>query len=272
MKREIEARGQDVESAIETGIKQLGVNRADVIVEVIDEGSRGLLGIGSRDAVVRLTSMQRPAAEPPKPKPKPQPVVPPPQPKATAVTPPKVEATVEKVADVKEEKATAVTDEDVAESLANEQEVAIDIVQTLLAKMQVQATIETNLSEPDEITGRQIVKISVNGDDLSSLIGPRGDTLYAMQYIARLMASHRLHRRTYFVIDVAGYRERREQALTRLAERMGDKVAIRKRAISLEPMPPHERRIIHMTLRNSEDVYTESVGEGKRRKVRIYPH
>lgn len=268
MKREIEARGQDVEAAVKAGLKQLGVDRSDVIVEVVDEGSRGLLGIGSRDAVVRLTALSRPEPEP-----KPQPVAPPPPPPPPPAPKPPVAQPQPVVPDDDDDETaeTAVAEGDAADSLAEEQETAVDIIQTLLAKMQVQATVETSLSEPDEVSGRQIVKISVNGDDLSALIGPRGDTLYSMQYIARLMASHRLHRRTFFVVDVSGYRERREEALARLAERMGRKVTERQRPISLEPMPPHERRIIHMTLRDSEEVYTESVGEGKRRKVRIHP-
>jgi spoIIIJ-associated protein len=112
---------------------------------------------------------------------------------------------------------------------------------------------------------------NVSGDDLGVLIGPRGETLDALQYVARLMVAHRLHRRTHFLVDVEGYRERREQALARLAERMADKVRQRHEPISLEPMPPYERRIIHMTLRNAPGVYTESTGEGDRRKVRIYP-
>jgi spoIIIJ-associated protein len=141
----------------------------------------------------------------------------------------------------------------------------------LLEKMHVQASLTTTLSEPDDLTGRRINVIEIHGDDLSTLIGPRGETLNSLQYIARLMAGHKLQQRVGFVIDVEGYRQRREQALSRLAERMARKVAKRKRAMSLEPMPPHERRIIHMTLRDDTYVYTESTGEGNRRKVRIIP-
>ena len=80
-----------------------------------------------------------------------------------------------------------------------------------------------------------------------------------------------MHRRSNFVVDVEGYRQRRVQALTRLAERMADKVRQRGEPISLEPMSAYERRVIHMTLRDAGDVYTESAGEGKQRRVRIYP-
>ena len=249
-KREVEVRGTDVDAAIEKGLSQLGVGRNDVIIEVVDEGSRGLLGIGSRDAVVRLTSMLTPP--PPPPTPKPQPV----REKAAPVKPKAAPAPA----------VSASTGEEV-----DEKEVAADVIRELLDKMGVEADVSTRLTEPDDVTGKQLNVIEINGDDLGMLIGPRGDTLNSIQYITRLMAGHKLRERANFVIDVQGYRERREQALARLAERMAQKVITRRRPVSLEPMPPHERRIIHMTLRNDETVYTQSTGEGKRRKVRILP-
>jgi spoIIIJ-associated protein len=252
-KREVEVSGADVDAAIEKGLAQLGVGRNDVIIEVVDEGSKGLLGIGSRDAVVRLVSLSAPP--PPAPKPEREPVRQ--EPVATAVTPPKPEPPTGSEAEEKEP--------------VDEKEVAADIVRELLDKMGVEAEVTTRVTEPDDITGRRLNVIAINGDDLGMLIGPRGDTLNSLQFITRLMAGHKLRERANFVIDVQGYRERREQALSRLAERMAKKVVTRRRPVSLEPMPPHERRIIHMTLRNDEAVYTESTGEGKRRKVRILP-
>jgi spoIIIJ-associated protein len=83
------------------------------------------------------------------------------------------------------------------------------------------------------------------------------------------MAGHKLHQRPHFIVDIEGYRSRREQALARLAERMAKKVVARGKALSLEPMPPNERRIIHMTLRDHAQVFTQSRGEGNRRQVRI---
>jgi spoIIIJ-associated protein len=129
----------------------------------------------------------------------------------------------------------------------------------------------TRLTEPDDLTGQQRWIIDISGQDLGVLIGPRGETLNALQYVARLMTGHTLHRRPLFIIDVEGYRTRREQALARLAERMADKAVKQGRPVSLEPMPPNERRIIHITLKDNDDVFTESAGEGNRRKVRIFP-
>ena len=258
-KREVEVRGADVEKAIEAGLQKLGVNRSEVIVDVIDEGSRGLLGIGSREAVVRLVTLV--SEEPPAPpKPKPQPAV------KTAVPTPKPAPKAEP----KPTRPTSSTEE-VIEADAEEKAMAVEVVTTLLDKLGVDAEITASVSEPDDLTGRKVNVLDIEGDDLGALIGPRGETLNALQYLSRLMVGNQLQKRASFVVDVEGYRRRRQQALARLAERMAKKVVTRRRPVSLEPMPPHERRIIHMTLRENDEVYTQSSGEGKRRKVRILP-
>lgn len=252
-----EAQGADVEKAIRAGLEDLGLNREDVDVTVLDKGSSGILGFGSRDAVVKLTLKIDPAdsAE---------------SSEVTQVTDGIVEATGE-------ESAALVPDDagqlEIAkdEEKSEEEEVALDIVGTLLDKMQVTATCQTRWTEPDDLTGEQRLAIDVAGEDLGALIGPRGETLNSLQYLARLMTGHAIQRRPTLIMDVAGYRARREMALARLADRMADKVLKRGRAISLEPMPPNERRIIHVTLRDHKQVYTESTGDGRRRKVRIIP-
>ena len=268
--QEIEVKGRDVETAVEIGLAELGVDRADVAIEILDEGSRGLLGIGSREAVVRLTRTSS----------GPAPVVVAAPPKAMEeVKDEVVDEVVEEVVEtavapplspIAPSPSAAETTASTEESLT-QKDVALEFVQTLLAKMQVSATVTATLSEPDDLTGEQIDVIEINGDDLGVLIGPRGDTLSTIQYLTRLMVSHNLHQRVNFVIDVQGYRQRRQQALARLAERMAKKVVQRGQPIGLEPMPPNERRIIHMTLREHDEVYTESFGEGNRRKVRIIP-
>lgn len=256
-KRELEVRGDDVNKAVEAGLAQLGLSRDEVTIEVLDEGSGGFLGIGSRDAIVRLTvvpaePMGAEAAE------------------ADDTADSGVEALVTAVeATSAIEKPTPTNDfEDAPES---EGETALEVVNTLLDKMQVEAQTSKRLSEPDDLTGERRWVIDIEGNDLGVLIGPRGDTLNALQYVSRLMTGHQLHQRPNFIVDIEGYRSRREQALARLAERMAKKVESRGKALSLEPMPPNERRIIHMTLRNSESVITQSQGEGSRRQVRILP-
>lgn len=292
-KREIEVRGANVDRAIDKGLQQLGLSRRDVLIEVIDEGSRGLLGLGSRDAVVRLKPLALSASDLPiseeivqeveressdwqEEKSAASPTV------EKELTTNDTDAPAEKAEAPGAELEAAPAAEPAAEPLAaddealneegqEEREVALEIARTLIDKMNVDASVTATLSKPDDLTGRRIHVIDIRGDDLGALIGPRGDTLSDLQYIMRLMVGHKLRRRTNFVVDVAGYRERREQALIRLAERMAKKAADRNRPVGLEPMPSYERRVIHMALRNRDDVYTQSAGEGKKRKVRIYP-
>lgn len=282
----IESRGSTVEAAIEAGLAKLGLARHEVEIETLDEGSRGILGIGSRDAVVRLTPTP---LHPPTPKEE-TPAIPPASP-TISLTEEKELPVVETQFDeslpfpqttiLEKEEMPAERDDDEGREngdeedsdayLEEEGEAAVAILTELLNKMRVRASVTAAVSESDDVTGRRVNMLSITGEDLGVLIGPRGDTLDALQYIARLMVAHRLHRRAHFLVDVEGYRERREQALVRLAERMADKARQRQEPITLEPMPPYERRIIHMTLRNADGVYTESTGEGDRRKVRIYP-
>ncbi|GIK56959.1 MAG: KH domain-containing protein [Chloroflexi bacterium] len=272
MSREIEVRGQTVDNAIEIGLTKLGLNRSDVIVDVIDEGSRGILGLGAREAVVRLLPMTpavpeqkaEPAPARPTPvKPTPAKVAPTPTKIVTPPVPPQTPVIVQQ----EETAVTPIT----SEELALERDTAVAILQTILDHMQIEADIHTAVTEPDDMTGQPINLIEITGPDLGVLIGPRGDTLVSLQYMARLIASHQLKNKANFVIDVEGYRERRKQALARLAERMASKVIKQQRPVSLEPMPANERRVIHMILRDHAAVYTQSTGEGSQRRVRIHP-
>ena len=273
-KNEIESRGATVDAAVATGLQRLGVGRDQVTLIVIDEGSRGLLGIGSREAIVRLIVKTEPPAPvaPPAPVVKPVPAAPPPAPKPVQPVP-KAEAKpkkpVERVSRDRDDEESDSADS--SENLEEERTVAVEIISELLEKMNVSGQVAGYVTEPDDLTGQRVNIVDISGDDLSVLIGPRGETLDSLQFLSRLMAAHRLHRRANFVVDVEGFRKRREQALTRLAERMADKVRQRGEPIGLEPMSPYERRIIHMTLRDAQDVYTESTGEGRQRRVRIIP-
>ena len=115
------------------------------------------------------------------------------------------------------------------------------------------------------------IVLNIEGEDLGVLIGRRGETLAAIQYLTRLMVNHRLRRWTNRVVDVEGYKARREDQLRNLAERMAERVVSSGRAVALEAMPARERRIVHITLRNHPQVTTQSVGEGEQRKVTIIP-
>lgn len=150
-------------------------------------------------------------------------------------------------------------------------EQAQHVLEELLSTMKVKASVVASWGELDEESGAPTVFLDVRGDDLSLLIGRRGETLGALQFMARTLLAKRLNRGVSLMVDVEGYRQRRHEQLRRMARRTAEQVVQRKRAIALEPMPPDERRIIHLELRDHPDVYTESVGEGAKRKVTIIP-
>ena len=142
-------------------------------------------------------------------------------------------------------------------------EVAEEVLEKLLAMMEVSASVDQVDSDP--------VTINVSGDDLGILIGRRGQTLACLQYIVRLMVSHQTQEWEPVVIDVEGYKQRRYETLQALAYRVADQVKARGMPFTMEPMLPYERRIIHLALADSADVITRSTGEGEERKVVVAP-
>ena len=245
--RSIEVSGVNADAAIEDGLARLGVPRDQVEVEVIQEASRGVLGIGAREAVVRISVRTLPVPEIESgveveekvgEEPEPQPVIepaPPPDPQVEAL------------------------------------ELAKEVLTELLEHMQINAQVHTRVSKPKYSGDSANLVLDIHGQDLGFLIGRKGETLAAMQHLVRLVVNKALQRRVNLMLDVEGYRERREAALRKLALRIADQSTRRNRRIALEPMNAYERRIIHISLRNHPTVVTESVGEGTHRKVTILP-
>ncbi len=152
--------------------------------------------------------------------------------------------------------------------------VATEVLATLLDKMGVLAAVE--VSDPGGQTGgadgeAAPLVLNLVGDDLGVLIGRRGETLRDLQFLTRLIVSRRMGAWPNLVIDVEGYKSRRTTALRSLAKRMADQVRRTHQPVVLEPMPPNERRIVHLALRDDPDVFTESTGEDEARKVQILP-
>ena len=266
-----EFRGKTIEAAIGAGLAALRMSRDEVEIEVVRPGSRGVLGIGAEDAVVRL-SAARPAK--PEPKPTPEPVAPKveskPAPAPVAPTPatPPAPKPVAKPVEPKAPSADLVSDEKALAAAQKGQE----LLSGLLERMGLAATVEIvpqSDAEADE-DDRALV-LNIVGDDLGALIGRQNETLSALEFVTRLMVNQQVRTRTTFVVDVNGYRAKRAAALRKLALRMADQVIQNGRTVSLEPMPPAERRIIHMTLREHPTITTQSIGEGDRRKVTILP-
>ncbi|HXF60408.1 MAG TPA: R3H domain-containing nucleic acid-binding protein, partial [Caldilineaceae bacterium] len=146
---------------------------------------------------------------------------------------------------------------------------AVELLSEMVRLMGFDAQITASWQAPDDPGGDRYLLLDIHGPDVSPLIGRRGETLASIQYLVRLMVNQRLKQWKNIVVDVEHYKERRVAQLTQLALRMAEQVTQSGRAVSLEPMPPNERRIVHLALRDHPTVYTQSSGEGDRRKVHI---
>lgn len=143
-------------------------------------------------------------------------------------------------------------------------EIATEVLDTLLKFMGIEGKVK--------VSSRGLPAVlDVEGQDLGILIGRQGQTLAALEYITRLIVAGRLKSWLPLNVDVAGYKRRRCESLQRLALHLAEQVKLRKCAISLEPMPPDERRIIHLALADHPDVTTQSTGDGENRKIVISP-
>ena len=202
----IEIVAATVEQAIEKAEAQLGLSRDQFEVEVINEGKSGILGVGGKEALIKVTP----------------------------VTPLERDAV----------------------------QVVTEVLDTLLELLGLIGTVEV-LS--DEIP----IDLNIKGDDLGILIGRRGQTLASLEYITKIIVVGQLKAWLPLTVDVAGYKKRRRDSLQRLTLYLADQVKSRRRAITMEPMPADERRIVHLTLADNPDVTTQSIGEGESRKVVI---
>ncbi|MGQ9493722.1 MAG: RNA-binding cell elongation regulator Jag/EloR [Anaerolineae bacterium] len=239
--KSVEVSARSVDEAILKALQQLGLSRDEVTVEIIRVGSRGLLGLGGEEAVVKVSAkMPLLAAEE-------EPVEPiPAQETPTQVRMPAQEQ----------------------ETLA---QLGIEVLQKLLDCMGLKAQVarEEVLAEMQAEFNAMLFNIS--GSDLGVLIGRRGETLRDLQYLTCLLISRRIQHWPNIVVDVEHYKSRRQKSLIDLARRMANRVRITAQPVSLEPMPAHERRIVHLALRDDPDVFTESVGQDEKRKVVILP-
>ncbi|MBN2099286.1 MAG: protein jag [Dehalococcoidia bacterium] len=146
-------------------------------------------------------------------------------------------------------------------------------LEEILSRMKLKAHVElrTDVQQEEGESGIPPIALEVDGEDLGILIGRRGETLAALQYILRLIVAHQEKARVPLTVDVEGYKQRRYGSLRELALRMAQQAVSTKQSRTLEPMPPDERRIVHLALSVNPDVVTQSVGEGELRKVVIMP-
>lgn len=275
MKKEVIASGKDLAEAQQNARLALGAGELDDITfETIDLGSRGIFGIiGVRPAKVKA-SMEIADAEPRREVYRPREE----RPAAPKREKParREEARAPKAPKAPKpalEKPAAVPEEDLHFEHIDAKpgdDRAFDFVNTLVSDLGL-TDVETELLRCDDGTRR----VSIKGENASLLIGHHGDTLDALQYLTNLAASQKgangERDRSRVTIDVEGYRAKREQTLRRLARRMANKVLARGTKVTLEPMTPYERRIIHSEVQSIEGVTTQSIGSDSNRRIVIYP-
>ncbi|MCK6630201.1 MAG: protein jag [Anaerolineae bacterium] len=252
----LDVSAKTIDEAIEQGLAQLGLSREQVDVEIVKEGKRGVFGIGSEDAQVRL--IPRSQGQPENLQPASAPPVAASKPAAPIETP------------------AEPSQPDPSQSEAGREaeigEMSVRFLAKLLELMGIQATVTyrrgTDLVEVGEMPP---LVLDITGGDLGILIGRRSETLQALQDMVRLMVSKELNSWLPIVVDVESYRVRRRQSLRQMAEKMAERVTASRKKMVLEAMPAHERRIIHITLRDHPAVTTKSVGSDDNRKVTIIP-
>jgi spoIIIJ-associated protein len=268
----VEASGKSIEDAILQALVRLGRNRDEVDITVLQEPSRGQRGIGAREARVRVYLKQGRALpeesyrggdlydEDDQYRQSPEPEY-------------------EEIEDVAAYAANgSVSAEPLPLGLLQEllpedasiEEFAEEALRAILGHMGIPATIEVSDPVNEEEAEEEPLTLNIHSDDpetLSLLIGRRGETLASIQLLVNLIVSKQTGNRERIIIDAERYRERREQNLRSMAARIADQVRRSGNPIMLEAMPPNERRIIHMVLAETDDIATESTGEGDQRRV-----
>lgn len=280
MKKEIIASGKDINEARENARLALGAGELDDInFEIIDLGSKGIFGIiGVKPAKVKAW-MEIPDTEPRRER---REVRRPQEPKNQGDAPTRekpAKATgkgngkAAKTAPKAPEKPAAIPEEELKFTHVDANpgdDRAFDFINTLISDLGL-TDIETELLRCEDGTRR----VSIKGENASLLIGHHGDTMDALQYLANLATSQKgpngERDRSRVTVDIEGYRAKREQTLRHLARRMANKALARGSKVTLEPMTPYERRIIHSEVQSIEGVTTQSIGTDSNRRIVIYP-
>ncbi|MBE5782047.1 MAG: protein jag [Clostridiales bacterium] len=286
-----EVSARTIEEAISNGLEHLGVSLSEVTVDILEEGSKGLFGLfGSRPAKVRLTLKEEeneesmahalfegtldeekpaPKKEEKKAAPKAEKAAPAAEAKQEKKTEEKAEKPAPKARkprEPKEPKAPAEPKEIVPAEQADRATAAgraQEFLQELTKLMNVNVSVAVATDEEGN------VRVNMEGDTLGILIGRRGETLDALQYLTSLQVNKGQNNYTRVTLDTEGYRAKREEALIRLANRMANRAQKTGRKVAMEPMNPYERRILHSALQDHPAVTTHSEGEEPNRHVVI---
>ena len=245
-----EFEGKTDQDAIENACRQLELTKNQMDIVILEPGSAGIFGlVGSRKAKIKVTIKQK----------EPQPVE---------------EVAVEEVAVEKAEEVTVasedvppVTDPETTAPNTREEEIAIakEALENILALIPMEGITVTGKLEDGS------VNLNIDGDKTGLLIGRKGKTLDALQFIVNKIVNKSLEKRSRVIIDSENYRRRRQEFLVQMALKMGDKAKKIKRPVATNLLNPHDRRIVHLALRDDDELGTKGKGEGILKKVVIIP-
>jgi len=248
----IEVSAKTIEEATSQATAQIeSQGRVVTSVKVLEEPSKGFLGFGKKDALVRVyfeegTAENIAVAE-----------------EVVSV----VETVTESMVDTVETETTeipVVVEDGITKA---EQDFIADTGKEFLLGMFGKMGLSVQI---EKLTTKDKITFQVHGEDLGILIGKHGQTLDAIQYLTNLVANKEVRRRCQIVVDVENYRSRREETLIQLAHRLGAKVRRTRQKIALEPMNAFERKIIHLALQNEKNIKTDSEGQEPYRHIVIY--
>ena len=248
--------GKDVEEAVSLALIDLKCSRDEVEVTVLEEPTKGFLGIGAKLAKVKVEKKKE---EKPVEVAKPKEIK---EPKSEKKPEPKDKKKSQENKKEKRVSNIALDDVDIKDLTVVEEHEALTFLKDITDKM----GLELNFSAR---TGKDLVYLEMNGPDSRTVIGKRGQTLDAIQYLTSLVVNKDNDKYTKVVVDAENYRAKRQKTLEQLANRLAGKVVKTKKYVRLEPMNPYERKVIHATLQKNPNITTRSEGEEPYRRVII---
>lgn len=199
--KETVKKGKTVDDAVEAALAELGVGKDDVEITVLTEGNKGLFGLGSKEAEVKVTVIEK-----------------------------------------------------------SSEEIARDFLNTVLEDIGLEASVDISTDE-------ERMNIEISGESMGVIIGRRGETLSALQYLTSLVVNRKTEGYTKISIDTENYKKKREESLIKIANKTAEKVIKYRRNITLDPMNPYERRIVHSSLQGNDKISTFSTGDEPMRRV-----
>lgn len=245
--KSVEKTGKTVDNAITDALIELGATTDEVEIQVLERGSKGFLGFGAKDARVRVTLKELSET---------QDILPSTEYKELLEEQPK-EAKLETKEVMNEANNNPAN---IEEAIKN----AKDFLNSVLTEMGLHASIETRV-----VNDR--VYIDISGEKMGMVIGKRGDTLDALQYLTNIVVNKGHNDYVKIMLDTENYRSRREETLKKVAYKFAKKASQTRRPVILEPMNPYDRRIVHSALQDSKTVKTHSEGKEPFRRVVITP-